>query len=141
MKNDASIKEYLRQRSLKATPIRVELIKLMSYANAAVPYSEIQTNLKSFDRVTLYRTINSLIKSGIVHKASTSGDETYYALCSQACSMQCHNHEHIHFICQRCQEVSCIHVEQSIKISLPDYQIEEVSVEVSGICKKCLSND
>lgn len=139
MKNDESIKEYLRQRSLKATPIRVELLKLLSDTEAAHPYSEIQNHLKSFDRVTLYRTINALIESGIVHKASTSGDEIFYALCSKQCSKHCHNHEHIHFICRTCQEVSCIHVEQSIKIGLPDYQIEEVSVEVSGICKKCLN--
>ncbi|WP_439185303.1 Fur family transcriptional regulator [Carboxylicivirga taeanensis] len=141
MKTDESIKDYLRQRSLKATPIRVELLRLLSQNEAALPYSGIQSHLKKFDRVTLYRTINALIDNGIVHKASTSGDETYYALCNRQCSRHCHNHEHIHFICTHCQEVSCIHIEQSINISLPEFQIEEVSVEVSGICKKCLQGE
>lgn len=137
MKSEESIKDYLRERSLKATPIRVELLSLLGERESAIPYSEIQQKLKSFDRVTLYRTLNALIEGGIVHKASTSGDETYYALCSHNCSKHCHKHEHIHFKCTECNEVSCIHIEHAIKISIPNYQIEDVSVEVSGICEKC----
>ncbi|WP_430815857.1 Fur family transcriptional regulator [Carboxylicivirga sp. RSCT41] len=134
------IKDYLRERKLKATPIRVELLKLLKERASAVPYSDIQDNLKNFDRVTLYRTINALIDSGIVHKASTSGDETYYALCTPECSQDCHNHEHIHFKCTRCNEVSCIHARQSIEITIPEHQIDEISVEVSGLCKACLEH-
>lgn len=137
MMSEESIKEYLRERALKATPIRVGLLSLLSERESAIPYSEIQENLKSFDRVTLYRTLNALIDGGIVHKASTSGDETYYALCSQKCSKHCHKHEHIHFKCTACHEVSCVHIEQAIKISIPNFQIEEVSVEVKGVCDKC----
>ena len=137
MKSDLNFGEYLRERKLKATPIRVELLKLLSDNGSALPYSDIQKHLKSFDRVTLYRTINALIDSGIVHKAYTTGDEIYYALCSQGCSRHCHNHEHIHFKCSKCNEVSCLHIDQAIKISIPEYEINEVSVEVSGVCKKC----
>ncbi len=138
MKSEVSIKEYLRERKLKATPIRVDLLKLLSKSDSALPYSEIQRHLKTFDRVTLYRTINALIEGGIVHKASTSGDEVYYALCSQQCSKSCHKHEHIHFKCQVCNEVSCLHIDHAVDIKIPDYQIEEVSVEVKGVCKKCM---
>ncbi|MCG8578894.1 MAG: transcriptional repressor [Bacteroidales bacterium] len=134
------IKDYLRERKLKATPIRVELLKLLSESASAVPYSDIQESLKNFDRVTLYRTINALIDSSIVHKASTSGDEIYYALCTRECSQDCHKHEHIHFKCTNCNEVSCIHVKQSIQITIPDHQVEEISIEVSGLCKACLEH-
>jgi len=137
MVKEANVKEYLRERSLKATPIRVELLTLLAKQSSALPYSDIQKQLRSYDRVTLYRTINALMDSGIVHKASTSGDEIYYALCSQDCSKQCHKHEHIHFKCRHCNEVSCIHVEQSLNISIPGYQIDDLSIEASGICNKC----
>jgi len=140
MNKDEGIKEYLRERQLKATPIRIELLQLLSKSSSALPYSDIQNHLNKYDRVTLYRTINAMIDSGIVHKASTSGDEIFYALCSAQCSKQCHKHEHIHFKCKQCGMVSCIHAEQSIQIAIPNYQIEEVSVEVSGICKNCLPN-
>ena len=138
MNVNEQIREYLRNRKLKATPIRIELLHLLKEKASALPYSEIQENLKAFDRVTLYRTINVLIDNGIVHKASTSGDETYYALCSQECSKHCHKHEHIHFKCTKCNEVSCINIRKSIQMDIPGYRIDEISVEVSGICKKCL---
>jgi len=138
MVNETDIKDYLRERSLKVTPIRMELLTLLANHGVALPYSEIQKQLKSFDRVTLYRTINALMDNGIVHKASTSGDETYYALCSQQCSKHCHKHEHIHFKCTQCGEVSCVHIEQAFNISLPNYQIDDVSIEVTGVCKKCV---
>ncbi len=140
MVNKVDIKDYLRKRSLKATPIRVELLILLEKQDSALPYSDIQQQLKKYDRVTLYRTINVLMDSGIVHKASTSDDEIYYALCSQNCSKKCHKHEHIHFKCKQCNEVLCIDVEQVMTIAIPDYQIDEVSIEASGLCKKCLKN-
>lgn len=138
MVNGINIKEYLRERSLKVTPIRIELLTLLAKQGSAVPYSDIQQQLKAYDRVTLYRTINAMMDSGIVHKASTSGDEVYYALCSHNCSKHCHKHEHIHFKCTQCGEVSCIHIDNALNISIPGYQIDETSVEASGICKKCL---
>ncbi|MBK3519791.1 Fur family transcriptional regulator [Carboxylicivirga marina] len=139
MSGSEKIKAYLRDRKLKATPIRVELLQLLNENEAALPYSEIQKHLKVFDRVTVYRTINALIDSGIVHKASTSGDEVYYALCSQECSSQCHKHEHIHFKCTQCHKVSCIHAHHSLNINIPEYQINEISIEIEGVCKKCLT--
>ena len=139
MDNEVKFKGYLRNRNLKATPIRIELMTLLAQRESALPYSEIQQQLKNYDRVTLYRTIHALMDGGIVHKASTSGDEIYYALCSPNCTNHCHKHEHIHFKCSLCGDVSCIHVAQPIRISIPDYQIEEVSVEVTGVCKKCLN--
>ncbi|TRX66369.1 Fur family transcriptional regulator [Carboxylicivirga sp. M1479] len=138
MSGQEKTKQYLRARKLKATPIRVELMQLFKDNGAALPYSDIQKNLSSYDRVTLYRTINALIDNGIVHKASTSGDEVYYALCSPECSNQCHHHEHIHFKCTKCNEVSCVQAQQSFEINIPGYQIDELSIEVKGMCKKCL---
>lgn len=137
MVNETNIKDFLRDRSLKATPIRVELLTLLGKQDSALPYSEIQKQLKGFDRVTIYRTINALMEAGILHKASQSEGETYYALCASGCSGSCHRHEHIHFKCTLCKEVSCVNIKHPIDISIPNHSIQEVSVEVSGICPKC----
>lgn len=140
MVNNVNIKDYLRERSLKATPIRVELLTLLAKQNSALPYSGIQKHLKHYDRVTLYRTINALMDNGIVHKASALGDEIYYALCSRKCSKQCHKHEHIHFKCKQCSEVACIHIDYVLDIAIPGCQIDDISIEASGICEKCLKH-
>ena len=64
----ANIKKLLRTRNLKATELRLVLLKIISSFNKAVSYQEIQNSLIKFDRVTLYRTLNTFVERGILHK-------------------------------------------------------------------------
>ena len=57
-----------------------------------MPYSAIQKALKSTDRVTLYRTLQTLSDKGIIHKAAHIDNEDYYAICEHSCTAD----EHIH---------------------------------------------
>ncbi|NJB81814.1 Fur family transcriptional regulator [Wenyingzhuangia aestuarii] len=130
--------ELLRDRNLKATPKRLELLTVVAAFNSAIPYSELQKKLKHFDRVTLYRTLHALLDGGIIHKASVSSDEVYYAMCKEYCTSECHNHKHVHFKCVECLEVSCVNTTNTIQIQIPNVQIQQVDVEVSGVCSKCM---
>ena len=128
----------LRDRNLKATPKRLELLSVVANYHTAIPYSELQKELHHFDRVTLYRTINALLDSGIIHKASVSSDEVYYAMCKEYCTSECHNHKHVHFKCLECLEVSCVDVTNPIQIQIPNTIVKQVEIEVSGVCSKCI---
>ncbi|NIJ45518.1 Fur family ferric uptake transcriptional regulator [Wenyingzhuangia heitensis] len=130
--------DLLRDRNLKATPKRLELLTVIANYNSAIPYSELQKKLKHFDRVTLYRTLNALLDSGIIHKASVSTDDTYYAMCKEYCTTECHNHKHVHFKCVECLEVSCVDTTNTIQIQIPNVKIQQVDIEVSGVCEKCI---
>lgn len=138
MKEKEVLGNLLRDRSLKVTPKRLELLTLIANYKSAIPYSGIQKHLKNFDRVTLYRTLNALLNGGIIHKASVSTDEVYYAMCREYCSSGCHNHKHVHFKCTECLEVSCVDVTNTIQIQIPNVLIKQVEIEVSGVCDKCL---
>lgn len=138
MDNNVRFANLLRDRSLKATPKRLELLNVVANYPAAIPYSELQKKLKHFDRVTLYRTINALLDNGIIHKASVSTDDVYYALCKEYCSTECHNHKHVHFKCETCLQVSCVDVESTLQIKIPNVKVNQVEIEVSGVCSKCL---
>lgn len=127
----------LRNRNLKATPIRLEMLSTIAGHEKAMPYSEIQQALQNFDRVTLYRTINSLLEHGIIHKAMADEKDTFYALCSTQCNSQRHNHRHIHFKCTRCESVSCLPVETSTELDIPGHIVNELRIEASGICASC----
>jgi Fur family ferric uptake transcriptional regulator len=63
-----SIKKLLKTRNLKATELRMALLEIMSNLGKAVSYQEIQNSLIKFDRITLYRTLNTFIERGILHK-------------------------------------------------------------------------
>ena len=58
--NTLQIKELLQKRNLKATSIRLNLISKLSESPSSMSYSAIQESLKPIDRVTLYRTLESL---------------------------------------------------------------------------------
>ncbi|MGY5353958.1 Fur family transcriptional regulator [Wenyingzhuangia sp. IMCC45467] len=137
MDKETQFTNLLRDRNLKATPKRLELLRVIANYNSAIPYSEIQKMLKHFDRVTLYRTLNAMLDSGIIHKASVSTDEVYYAMCKEYCTSECHNHKHVHFKCIECLEVSCVDVTNPIQVQIPNVVIKQVEIEVSGVCEKC----
>ncbi|MEX0967642.1 MAG: transcriptional repressor [Bacteroidia bacterium] len=132
------IKDLLKDRKLKATPTRVEVLSIISGFESAVPHSEIQKSLQDYDRITLYRTLNALMDKGIIHKALSDENETFYALCTNQCTTINHNHKHIHFKCISCQEVTCLQAEHPVNISVPDYIIHTIEIAATGLCQKCI---
>ena len=81
-----SIKKLLKTRNLKATELRMALLEIMSNLGKAVSYQEIQNSLINFDRITLYRTLNTFIERGILHKIILEDHQSFYALCSMDCT-------------------------------------------------------
>ncbi len=135
--NRLYFKELLHSRDLKATSTRIQLLENLDQHQAAMPYSAIQNTMKKIDRVTLYRTIDSLMSQGIIHQAYKENNETYYALCGKTCDKENHNHEHIHFKCLVCLAVTCQELHAKIEIALPAYDIHQISISVTGVCDKC----
>ncbi|MBD79051.1 MAG: Fur family transcriptional regulator [Crocinitomicaceae bacterium] len=136
MKENVELTEILRRRNLKATSKRVNVLSVITEYNKAVPYSEIQNSLKDFDRVTLYRTLNTFIEYGIIHKALVNENETFYAMCSD-CDVHHHHHKHVHFKCTKCDEVSCVQANHKMVLTIPGYVVESFEVEATGICQSC----
>lgn len=130
-------KKLLKNRSLRATQPRLKLLEAIVDYASAMPYSAIQTAMSPIDRVTLYRTLESLTSKGIIHKAMQEGTEVFYAICGNKCADGHHKHDHIHFKCQSCDTVTCEKPIEGIEILLPEYDIHKVAVSVEGICPKC----
>ena len=137
---EQAISTLLNSRKLRSTKIRQDVLSLIQNSGRAVSHSIIQKSLGDFDRVTLYRTLNVLEEKGILHKAYTENNETYFAICTSNCTTAEHDHKHIHFKCEKCMVVKCIKPQNSIEIDLPNFQINSLNVEVSGVCDNCLVN-
>ena len=135
-----TIKELLHKRELKATNSRIALLSNLVKFGSAMPYSAIQKALKSTDRVTLYRTLQTLSDKGIIHKAANINNEDYYAICNHTCSNDDHIHNHIHFKCDDCHTITCENIEQEIYLSIPNFKINSVSINANGKCKDCAEN-
>ena len=131
------IKKLLRDRSLRATPTRVEVMRLVREDETAVAYSTLQASLGDTDRVTLYRTLNTLLENGLIHKALTTEQDTFYAACDTGCSAHEHAHNHIHFKCTVCDQVTCEQLPEAVQLTLPGHVISEVSISATGVCEGC----
>ncbi|MGB0390467.1 MAG: Fur family transcriptional regulator [Salibacteraceae bacterium] len=131
--------DQLRLLGLKATTIRVELLSILSENKNAISYSNIQDSLGKFDRITLYRTLNTFLDKGIIHKALEDENDTFYALCGHNCSSKGHSHQHIHFKCNDCEQVSCVQSKHPVNVEIAGFSIENFEVKATGTCDSCIT--
>ena len=54
---------------------------------------------EKFDRVTVYRTLQTFVEKGIIHTIPTADNSIRYALCKDDCAEGHHHDHHIHFVC------------------------------------------
>jgi len=132
------MKNLLKSKKLSETPFRKEVLAIFSNYENAIPMSVIEQDLKDYNRITLYRTIKIFIEKGVIHEIAMSGAASNYALCQDCCSSDQHQHQHIHFKCSQCEMVSCVQVTEFPSLTIPHYQIEQLEIQASGICKSCL---
>lgn len=87
------------------------------------------------NKTTVYRILERFAENGDVHYVTGKNGKAYYALCD-SCGVSHKVHNHIHFQCQECHEVTC----QPNTLKLPDlkgFSVKETQFLVIGICNKC----
>ncbi len=132
-------KDLLKKRSLRATSTRIGVLNVIQSHKGATPYSQLKNALADTDRITLYRTLNTLLEKGIIHNAPSNNEETYYAMCGDTCSDKAHVHNHVHFQCTDCETITCQHLAKDVSIQLPNFEIENVNILLTGKCSECFA--
>ncbi len=131
-------KQILKNHQLRITNCRLDVIDYFLANDRALSQGDLESQLKVYDRVTLYRTLGSFLESGILHKIPNEDGTATYGLCHDTCSPEDHTHDHIHFKCNNCGEIACLDDKEVPKIKLPEgYQINAINVLIDGICLKC----
>ena len=94
---------------------------------------------EKFDRVTVYRTLQTFVEKGIIHTIPTSYNMVRYALCKDNCTEGHHHDNHIHFVCRECGRTECLDQITAPSLELPyGYAAKTVEVVVNGVCKECI---
>ncbi|MFN7688624.1 MAG: Fur family transcriptional regulator [Sphingobacteriales bacterium] len=134
--------DILRSNHLSNTDSRREILQVFLRSRSALAHHDIEKKTgEKFDRVTVYRTLQTFIDKGIVHTIPTSDNAVKYALCREECSEGHHHDNHIHFVCDSCGNTTCLDETAIPQIKLPQgYRQEKVNVIVNGVCKTCKSN-
>lgn len=134
-----SIAEILRRNQLSVTDSRKKILELFRAHNSALAHNDIEKNTgEKFDRVTIYRTLQTFVEKGIIHTIPTADNSVKYALCKDACGEGHHHDNHVHFICDHCHTTYCLDKVVNPEINLPaGFKPQLIDVVVTGTCDQC----
>ncbi len=135
----STTEEYLKEHDLRVTQVRKKLYDYFKSTKNAISHSELELIFSSeFDRVTIYRTLNSFLDKGILHKIPNDSGSAKYAICKDDCSSDSHIDNHVHFKCTSCEQVICLHDLEIPEVKLPDnYKIKNAILLYEGRCSQC----
>ena len=133
------IADILKKNQLSITEGRKKILDLFLTSPGALAHADIEKNTDaSFDRVTVYRTLQTFVEKGIIHNIPTTDNSILYALCKDNCEAGHHHDNHVHFICDVCDKTICMDHVSIPEVTLPKgFMQKQIDVVVSGICDEC----
>ena len=131
--------DILKNSGLSITDKRLKILELFQKNSKALSHADIESlSGKHFDRVTIYRTLQTFVDKGIVHTIPTADNSIMYALCKEACSEGHHHDNHVHFLCEECGTTYCLENVNIPELNIPKgFTLHQTNVLVNGICKNC----
>jgi len=134
---DDKARHILREAGLYCTEARVAILKVLLEATSPLRQDQIGSRLESraLNKVTVYRTLDSLTEAGRVHRAYMQNRAWHFELADHCSEKQCHPH----FTCTNCGVTRCM-----TDVSLPmatitqkGYILSRQQVRLEGLCPAC----
>lgn len=137
--NSHSISELLKKNQLSITDSRKKILDLFLQSNGALAHADIEKQTgATFDRVTVYRTLQTFVEKGIIHQIPTTDNTILYALCKENCEAGHHHDNHVHFVCEQCKKTICMDEVTVPAVRLPDQFLpRHAEMVVTGRCGDC----
>lgn len=136
---EEKVLDLLRARQLSITEGRKCILQLFLEKEGALSHGDIEKKAgDSFDRVTIYRTLQTFVDKGLIHTIPSADNSIRYALCKEECADGHHRHHHVHFLCGTCQQTFCLDEVATPTVKLPrGYVVHEIELLAKGICRSC----
>jgi Fur family transcriptional regulator, ferric uptake regulator len=133
------INELLRKNQLSVTGSRKKILELFMVSEGALAHADIEKMTgEKFDRVTVYRTLQSFMEKGIIHTIPTADNSIRYALCKDDCTEGHHHDDHVHFVCINCHKTICLDSVTVPEVKLPKgFKPNDRQMIVTGLCGEC----
>ena len=131
--------DILKKNRLSVTAGRKKILELFLNSPGALAHADIEKNTDAaFDRVTVYRTLQTFVDKGIIHNIPTTDNSILYALCKDNCEEGHHHDNHVHFICEKCSKTICLDDVTIPEVKLPKgFRLNHTEMVVNGICDDC----
>jgi len=134
---ELNYQKILKDGGLKCTSPRIMILEALDKFNKPVRALDIYNKLKNkIDEATIYRTLSSFEKNGIVRQVNLRREAVYFEL---------NIDHHHHIVCLKCGDIEDFKesneiekilgriVEKSSRFKI----INEHSLELFGVCSKC----
>jgi Fur family ferric uptake transcriptional regulator len=134
-----NILSILKKHQLSVTDGRKQILTLFLKSPGALAHADIEKDTDAaFDRVTVYRTLQTFVDKGIIHHIPTTDNSILYALCKDNCVAGHHHDNHVHFICDECHKTICLDDVTIPEVKLPKgFKPKHTEMVVNGICDDC----
>ena len=129
--------DLLEARGVRPTATRLLVYQALAEHHRAFSLRELDDELDTVDRSTIFRTLTLLLSHRLVHAIEDGTGITKYEACEghDHCSL---DDQHIHFYCTRCQRTFCFHTIHIPTIEMPEgFTIQTINYLVKGICPDC----
>ena len=130
-------RKTLKRTKLYCTEHRAAILKVLSKANRPLSQNQIARRLRKtgIDKVTIYRTLQSFCRTGLVHKAYIHKRAWHFELAHNCTETQCHPH----FTCTNCGQTSCLTGISPPMTKSPrkGLVIKHQRIQLEGLCLKC----
>ncbi|HDP98604.1 MAG TPA: transcriptional repressor [bacterium] len=137
-----SIDSLLKTNQIRPTRIRKQVLQLFFDVNYALSQADINDRLRGqFDRVTVYRTLETFEKHGLIHRVvDDSGVVKFASHGTGGCDLTFEHHrsDHLHFKCSSCNNIYCLCFIEVPEIECPaGFQLKTLHLIANGICDRC----
>jgi len=135
-----AIRDILKKNQLSVTDSRTKILELFIEHPGALEHRNIEERSgEKFDRVTIYRTLQTFVEKGIIHTIPSADNSVHYALCKDECTEGDHHDNHIHFVCDSCETTYCLDGIVVPEVKLPkSFKPRQIDVVVNGKCENCI---
>ncbi len=134
---DDKARAMLKDARLYCTEARVAILTVLLETGRPLRQEDIGGQLEDrvMNKVTVYRTLDSLVGAGLVHRAFLHNRAWHFELADHCSAKQCHPH----FTCTSCGVTRCMTdiLLPMAKIPQEGYVISRQQVRLEGLCPAC----
>lgn len=133
----ARVREILKAAQLYYTQGRAAVLNVLLGAERPLSQTEVAERLgRTYrNKVTIYRTLDSLIAAGLVHKVFLSERACHYEMADHCAAHQCHPH----FVCTDCARTYCLPQASApiMAVAPAGFVVHRQEVRLEGVCPAC----
>ncbi len=131
------IKDTLRTAGLRRTQQRMDILRVLLRVKQPLTVEQIRRKVRGTapNKVTIYRTIESFVEAGLVHRAYLKDKTWHYELGDHCTKLQCHPH----FTCTKCGSTQCMigSTVGMVKGLEQGFVVHRQQVRLEGLCPRC----